>query len=234
MNIVAIGTARNAGHLLTRAALSCAYQGVKYHLIDASSDPSSSISVFVPGFRCIWSPDSHGLANMRRLTDALDPDTICLWLDGDDELLPGAVERIRAEYTKPDVLLTYGSFEWWIDGKRDYTRPWNATPTPDYVVHENAYRKDIWRATHLRTFKAGLFQAIPNTHLQWPTGNYVDAAYDLATMWAMLELAGGRFSFIRERLYRYNFGAVPQPAESVRVEDETVRYLRSLKPLARM
>lgn len=231
MEFIAVGTARNAGKLVERAAWSCASQGIPYIMVDASEELSDIFPV--PGFSRVLRPQSNGLANVRYLTSMLQPDVVCLWLDGDDELLPGAVSRVRAEYDPYyNTQLTYGSFLWYRNGKRDDSTLWNASQTPKEVVQNNAYRQDVWRATHLKTFKAGLFQAIPDSYLQWPNGEWLTSAFDTAAMLAMLELSGGRFSYIPSPLYRYNYGAVPQDPEILAKEQETVAYVRSLPPLS--
>ena len=71
-----------------------------------------------------------------------------------------------------------------------------------------AYRQHEWIATHLRTFRAQLWQRIRREHLNDPqTGLPWEMAWDVAMMVPMLEMcAPGEIRFIPEILYVYNEG----------------------------
>lgn len=136
---------------------------------------------------------------VRDMISELDPWDVVLWLDGDDELVVGAVDRVRKAYENPDVWLTYGSFQD-RDGKRDHDwdpnfghRYWGMPP-----------RSARWRASHLRTFRAGLFQAIPDAYLQGPAGAWLETCVDRAPMIAMLEMCGEHYHVFQDVLYVYN------------------------------
>ena len=59
-------------------------------------------------------------------------------------------------------------------------------------------------ASHLRTFKYGLWQRIDDADLRDDSGEYYDVAYDQAIMLPLLELSGGRISYIDSILHVYN------------------------------
>ena len=64
-------------------------------------------------------------------------------------------------------------------------------------------RKLSWRTSHLRTFYAGLFQLIRLEDLLY-NGQLLPKCVDVATMFAMIEMAGSHIKFIPEVLYIYN------------------------------
>jgi len=71
-----------------------------------------------------------------------------------------------------------------------------------------------WRATHLKTFRAGLVKRLsgsPNALgprdpvcLLQPNGQWVEHATDKAVMWPLLEMAGDRYTCIYQILSVYN------------------------------
>ena len=101
--------------------------------------------------------------NMRRgyntapkvLEDFVDNDEeILVYVDGDDWLAyPDTLEKMNDFYNQKDPWMTYGKMVVW-KGDEDYTWPFpQNSKYPQEVHQQNAYRKDLWRASHLRTFK---------------------------------------------------------------------------------
>lgn len=82
--------------------------------------------------------------------------------------------------------MSYGKFVCYPSGNEG--NPQN-TPYP-YEVHEqNAYRRDYWRASHLRTFRWHLYKQIREEDLLYSkTGKYYFHAEDLATSFPCLEM----------------------------------------------
>lgn len=141
------------------------------------------------------------LESVYRVMESLPPETVVCWLDGDDWLArPDAIEIVRSVYDSGDVWLTFGSFECW---PHDPERRGCAPYAPD-VVADGSYRKAPWLASHLKTFRAGLFLAIRERDLKQPDGSWMTEVTDRATMWPMLEMAGERHRFIPEVLVTYN------------------------------
>lgn len=66
------------------------------------------------------------------------------------------------------------------------------------------FRQDIWKATHLRTFKYKLWKNIKKEDLKDQNGDYFKMTWDLAIMLPMLEMSGNRFAMIEDVLYVYN------------------------------
>ena len=63
------------------------------------------------------------------------------------------------------------------------------TKYSDHVHNNNLYRKDVWRASHLRSFKWFLYKQIKKEDLIWSkTGEYYYNAEDLAVSYFCLEM----------------------------------------------
>ncbi len=161
----------------------------------------------------------HFPALIEHITKLPD-DAIVVSLDGDDWLLPGALERVQQAHDE-GALVTYGSFRY-ADG-----RPGFAAPV------QGPIRRAPWTATHLKTFRAGLFRRIKREHLQTPEGLWLEHARDMAIMFPMVEMAGPRAVFIPDVLYVYNAAnsaefrlGVPEIA----AEREAAARLRALPP----
>jgi glycosyltransferase involved in cell wall biosynthesis len=139
------------------------------------------------------------LANVHRAVHSCADEEIIVILDGDDAFAHAKVlARINQAYHQDDVWMTYGQYiesNTLIRGK--------CAPIPERIIRANTYRKYRWAASHLRTFYAWLFKKIDEKSLQHE-GRFFCMASDLAAMFPMLEMAGGRFEFIDELLYIYN------------------------------
>ena len=157
--------------------------------------------------------------NFFEVVRSLPPDSIVCCLDGDDWLAhPDVLAGIEAIYDIwPSTLVTYGSFVF-ADGRPGFAAPVQWPP-----------RQHAWTATHLKTFKAGLYQKIrPEDILSFPL------ARDLAMMFPLLEMAGPERSVFNPTIdYVYNYGAswefnTASRADLVR-EQVYVKQLRSMK-----
>lgn len=148
-----------------------------------------------------------------------DDEDILVFIDGDDWLYDDNVlENLNKYYNENDCWMTYGSFICYPSGNMG--NPQN-TPYPDIVHTDNAYRRDVWRASHLRTFKWHLYRQIRKEDLIFPeTGEFYFHAEDLATSFPCLEMSPkekiGVVPFIT---YVYN---VSEEARD-RVENDTKR-----------
>lgn len=167
-------------------------------------------------------PNAPVLANLLPIWRRLPPETIVVWLDGDDWFAHDrALERVYHAHRR-GAWVTYGQFIWG-DGRLGF-----AAPVGDYP------RKEPWRATHLRTFRAGLVQRMRDEDFRMPDGEYAGLAADQRVMLGCLELAGrARSAFIPEVLCVYNhwnsFGirASEDELAQERVEVERVRAFAS-------
>jgi len=121
---------------------------------------------------------------------ANDPNDIIIHLDGDDWLYDEQVlEQLNNFYNKKDCWMTYGGFVVW-DGENEPTLPYpQSTPHPEFIHRHKKYRVDEWRASHLRTYRSFLFQAIRKEDLKdLATGEYYWHAIDLAWQYACMEM----------------------------------------------
>lgn len=134
-----------------------------------------------------------------------DNEDILVWLDLDgDQLAHEHVLRDLAKHYEDGTLITYGSYQPVPD-------PGTCTPAsqiPRKVTRNNTLRQYIMAGNcpfnHLRTMKAGLFKAIPDSTFHWEDGRWYEAGADYIIMVSAFELAGEREKFIPDVLCLYN------------------------------
>ena len=135
---------------------------------------------------------------LENLIEAIAPfgdDEVIVLVDGDDWLAHRrALARVAQAHYGEGAWCTYGSFRN-SDGTPGFAEPYG--PAEDY-------RTTAWRATHLKSFRAGLFNRIKHEDLQY-LGKWIDRGDDPAFMWPILEMAGrDRTQWLRDMLYVYN------------------------------
>lgn len=139
------------------------------------------------------------LANIYTAVHTCSDNEIIVILDGDDAFAhPNVLARINKAYHNSNVWLTYGQY---IESTTQ--KIGKCAPIPSPCVRWNAYREYPWVTSHVRTYYAWLFKKINQKDLMHKN-NFFPVAIDLAMMFPMLEMAGGRFEFINELLYVYN------------------------------
>jgi glycosyltransferase involved in cell wall biosynthesis len=138
------------------------------------------------------SENKGALHSYLECLDTLEDEDILVCLSGDDWLFNDEVlENLNNFYNEKDVWMTYGKLYCW-DGVSDITEgnPQNTT-YPEFVHKHKLYKKDVWRASHLRTFKGFLVKKLPNsTTKSTLSGEYFDHASDLAITYPCLEMCG--------------------------------------------
>jgi len=105
---------------------------------------------------------------------------------------------------------------------------------PKEVVKTNSFRKDQWRASHLRTFKYKLWKNLDKNDLK--DGNkYYEMTYDQAIMLPLLEMASERSKYIPEVLYVYNTEN-PLNVDKIKAQrqSELAQTIRNKKPYTRI
>jgi glycosyltransferase involved in cell wall biosynthesis len=143
-----------------------------------------------------------------------DQDVI-VTIDGDDWLYHDRVfERVDWEYRKRNVEMTYGQCLVYPRGWLGLARPYTLEQLEgrDFRVVEP-------RWTHLRTFRAHLWQRIRDADLRTPYGQYYRYATDHAFMNPLLEMASPHIGCIRDILYVYN-------TKNTNSESATSRFLQ--------
>lgn len=169
------------------------------YIDDASTDNTlkSVISIVGdnPKFTIKQNSENRGAAyNYTEYVNkfAQSADDIIIHLDGDDWLFDEMVlERLNAFYNEKDCWMTYGGFVCY-DGTDSVVIPNpQSTPHEDFVHNHKLYRRDAWRASHLRTYRAHLFNAINKSDLKSrESGEYYWHAIDLAWQYPCMEMCG--------------------------------------------
>ncbi|HEY1696537.1 MAG TPA: hypothetical protein VGG39_30455 [Polyangiaceae bacterium] len=171
-------------------------------------------------------PKAPELANLWPLWQSLPDEEVIAWVDGDDYLATPYVLEIVARAHAAGALATYGQFMW-MDGSVGFAAPVGDEP-----------RREPWRATHLKTFRAGLVKRIREQDLKTPDGKWTFVT-DQPVMLPILELAGPRARFIPNILYVY---AVPNlqadlarhDPEYMRRQHAEIHRVRALPPYQRL
>ncbi len=162
------------------------------------------------------------IENVWEYWQTLRDSDVIVWLDGDDWLShPHVLECLANIYRSKDPWLTYGSFRFSRDP--GFTVPQMGTRYPTGV----SPRADVWRASHLKTFRAGLVKRVdPATFLN-ERGVIADYCTDRTFMLPMLEMAGERYEAVSEMLSVYNLEASflrsRDPEQTAAEEAERVR-----------
>lgn len=118
-------------------------------------------------------------------------DDICLHIDGDDWLIDNTVlEKLNDLYNSTDCWMTYGGMVVWDGTNFVPTYPQN-TPYNEFVQTNKFYRRDTWRASHLRTYRGFMLKNLPKETIQdLKNKEYYFHASDLAFQFALMEIAG--------------------------------------------
>lgn len=201
----------------------------------------------MPRLAAVTSDGRPVLANLLPIWRALPDDEVIVWLDGDDWLATDRALEVVADWygskareeTGRETWLTYGQFIW-SNGELGFAGP-----------HDHARaRGSAWKATHLKTFRAGLVKQIRDEDLRVPAGvttggsevrtasdPYISLAIDQAVMLPMLEMAAERACLIPNVLYVYNdrhsYGASGN-TEHQRLEAEECYRIRRMPPYQRL
>ena len=132
-----------------------------------------------------------GLYNYFGQFPLINDDDIVVHLDGDDWLIDEFVlEKLNNLYNDTDCWMTYGGLIVW-DGTGYYQPfPLN-THHSDFVHQYKLYRHDVWRASHLQTYRGFLFKSIDLDTVKYlKTGEYYWWAADFAWQFAYMEISG--------------------------------------------
>lgn len=172
--------------------------------------------------RLNWLVDNHGHCGleisliknsekkmaMKNINDLIERvkmenDEIIGILDGDDWLQGSAVKTVLERYESSGCWVTHGSYSVFPRGSIENP---HTVPYPYEVIESGSFRSHRWLASHFRTFKYGLWKRISKSDFLDENGEWIDTTYDLAVMFPMLEMAGPRIEFIRDKTYIYNYG----------------------------
>jgi len=140
-------------------------------------------------------------------------DEILVCMSADDWLYDDNVlKNINDYYNNNDVWMTYGKFVAW-DGKDAIEANPQNTPYSDFIHEYNSYRKDHWRASHLRTFRGSLLKKVDLSDFKSNIdGLYFDHAADLALTYPCLEMCGKDKIGVLD-FYSYVYNASPDVSQ---------------------
>ena len=163
--------------------------------------------------------------------DHAEDNDIILNLDGDDWFPnPTVLERLNHAYILHDYWITYGKMMVY-DGTENFKEgnPQN-TPYHPFIHQHQFYRKDLWRASHLRTFRKFLVKAIdPKDFVSNLDGKLYWHAHDLSLMFPMLKMAPiEKIGVIDFPTYVYN-ASRPSRSRERETADNT-KYKRKSEP----
>jgi glycosyltransferase involved in cell wall biosynthesis len=210
------------------------YPYFKHIIVDAASTDKTAIAASAMlSKRSALRQNAKGsrkgpLENAYEIWRTLPDDEVIVWLDGDDWLaVDNALDVVARTYASPvDPWVTYGQFMF-ASGELGFAGP--------YEANENARDSDWWRATHLKTFRAGLVKSLDPGLFKDPSGAFCSLAIDRAVMYPLLELAGSHQAFIDKILYVYNSKAswwANQPSGERQRELDEVTRMRALSRLS--
>lgn len=225
--IIVTSTAKDAATYAPACVASVAAQtGVQFEHWYTAADTETASAIArsaspASRLRLRVCPDG-ALVNLLRMWRDAAPEDIIVHLDGDDTLHGGALEYVQRAHAAANVWLTYGRFRL-DDGRLD--SEWHP-----YFGHRygGQPRHEPWRASHLKTFRAGLVQAIPDSYLRRADGTYYTTCLDRCVMLAALELAGERYAVASRTLVTYNLGHARTPDA---LEDSDRMHIHTRAPL---
>jgi glycosyltransferase involved in cell wall biosynthesis len=176
-------------------------------LIDDGSDDGTyeklAASAILPCARLIHINQNMGPAHARHvgISAITNPDTIVVLVDMDDALEPQALRVVANRYqSNPRCLMTVGN---WRD-QNGRLNPQNFY-TADELNNQRIREVECFNATHLRTFRRKLYDAIREEDLLDQQGRWLETCTDVALMYPLLDQCwADEVEFISEPIYRYN------------------------------
>lgn len=130
---------------------------------------------------------------------------ILVFLDGDDMFSSeNVLSYLNTVYNQTNCWMTYGGMAVWNGGDNiTEAFPQNSEAPPD-VVRNRAYRKDLWRYSHLKTMRSFLWKRFNKEDLK-PEGVFEPCQDDLAIMFAALEMCPPEKIYrVKDPIYLYN------------------------------
>ena len=142
--------------------------------------------------------------NRYRAYNMCEDNEYCILLDGDDWLISDFVLQYLSIFIRMyDVDLTYGRFLTYT-GEGNISRLHTFKDYSNKIIEDISYRRDIWRAMHLRVIKAEYLKFVNPLDFIQDNGDFNICASDLVESYAALELSKGRHKLCDEYLMIYN------------------------------
>ena len=209
-NIKVITPFYNPGEFLetcVNTLMSQKYDSFKVIFVDDCSNDGSFEKLPHDNERAIIVKNETRKTALENIHDAImnhcDLDDIVVLVDGDDWLPnKNTLSYINDFYNQNDCWIMYGQSSW-TDGRRGFA---SAYPESEF----SGLRKAPFRVSHIRTFRAGLYQKIKEQDenfscLKDSIGDFYKMTYDVAIMFPIMEMAGyEKVKFNDTILYVYN------------------------------
>jgi len=131
-----------------------------------------------------------GSYNHIRFFNSFDDDDVIVLLDGDDWFFDDHVlENLNNAYNEKDLWMTYGKFYVYNGTEHVSEADPQNSPYPEFIHKHKLYRKDIWRASHLRTYKSFLIKKVDqDDYISKINGKLFWHAADLSLAFPCLEM----------------------------------------------
>lgn len=208
--IVVITPFYNPGEFLDNCVaslISQKYDNFKVIFVDDASTDGSFDKLPKDDPRVVIIKNEVRKTALENLHDAImnhcDPDDIVALVDGDDWLPnKNVLAFVNELYNKYECWIAYGQASW-TDGRRGFASAYSEQEFQDI-------RNSPFRVSHLRTFRAGLYQKIQEQDstfscMKDSSGEFYKMTYDVAIMFPILEMSGhNRVVFNDTILYTYN------------------------------
>ena len=212
------------------------YSNFRCFIIDDMSTDNSSkiIKDFIAdknNFKLISNTDKkYALANIAYILNEEQhcPEDVNIILDGDDWFSSyNVLSYLNSIYVEKECLMTYGTYVYYPLG----TMGVEPSEYPANVIKNNLFRKDKWRASHLRTFKHLLWNNLDMEDLKDEQGEYYKTAYDQVLMLPLLEMSSEKSHYIDKIMHVYN-RSNPLNVDKVKqaLQYATAMEIRNKKP----
>lgn len=175
---------------------------------DASTDSTSRLvseNAECYGWKSILRTENAGaLRSQHEGITAMDPQDgdVIVWVDMDDAFANSNALYMLNTYYHDDTPMTYGSYES-VPYAESCPRP---ARYPKECELKNDYRNmHKWgiQYNHLRSVRWELYkQLVPEVDFFY-NGDWMNLASDTAVMIPCLEMSGGKYMFIEDKLYAY-------------------------------
>ena len=209
-NIKIITPFYNPGEFLETCVstlMSQKYDSFKVIFVDDCSSDGSFDKLPHNDERAIVIKNETRRTALENIHDAImnhcDPDDIIALVDGDDWLPnKNTLSYINDFYNQNDCWIMYGQSSW-TDGRRGFASAYSESEFSNL-------RKSPFRVSHIRTFRAGLYQKIQEQDQNFScmknsNEEFYKMTYDVAIMFPIMEMAGyDKVKFNDTILYVYN------------------------------
>jgi len=189
-------------------------------MINFNRDQDSQISNFIDCYR-----------RLKEL-NLINSEDIIVEVDADDWLLhPFVFDYLNQAYQDPNVWMTYGHYIEYPSGN-------TGGHFHMHLSNENNIREIPFAYSHLKTYKAWLFDKVPKEYLIDPrTGKYWKTTADFAMCMPMVEMAGyDRIVRFDQPVYVYNTSddLGSESKTNLAAQKEAERLIRQFKPLEKL